>query len=513
MIARSDNREFTDASVLPREVRRVLEYMRAHLDRDCSLADLAIIAGVSGRTVQRQFRSFLNKSPGAVLHDLRFDRARRELLRSLPGTKVTDVALRCGFQHCGRFSVDYRRRYDETPTQTLKRQAVFASALASAPSFFPSGRDRPSVAFGPIEASPEHGEFARSIADELSGALTRAGMFVPREPGTARYRIFGVLRGAGGQARLSFRLFETETGRQLWAHRVDGPFGDGLVPDEHLATRIAGAIQPSLRLAEIDRAQRLPDVDVGSRDLALRAMPGVLSLDMEGNAQALDLLERAMDRDPGNALATALAAWARVQRVVYHFTATPLEDRAQSLALARKAQAMAVDATVLAVLGNAFTLLKELEAAELMVGKALATDGGSAWAWSRSGWIDLYNGDPRSAIERLGIALDLAPLDSFAFNSMVGIGCAHFEAGNYREAARWQERALIAHPSAIWVHRTLCPAYALAGAESEARRSMLALRTQYPDLTIAEVRKGLPPLSQSYSDRMVGGLQSIGLPA
>ena len=103
--------------------------------------------------------------------------------------------------------------------------------------------------------------------------------------------------------------------------------------------------------------------------MALRAMPYVLSLNAEGNAHALDLLERAMQHDPDNALATALAAWAYSQRVVYHFAATPNEDRARGIELARKAQTLGGDATVLAVLGNALTFLHDLDAAELMIRK------------------------------------------------------------------------------------------------------------------------------------------------
>ena len=115
-------------------------------------------------------------------------------------------------------------------------------------------------------------------------------------------------------------------------------------------------------------------------DLALRAMPGVLSLDAEGNSRAIDLLERAMDRDPGNALATALAAWARVQRIIYHFTTNPAKERALSADLVRRAQSLSADATVLAILGNAVTLLSDLDAASLIIRKALSVDGGSAWA-------------------------------------------------------------------------------------------------------------------------------------
>jgi hypothetical protein len=145
--------------------------------------------------------------------------------------------------------------------------------------------------------------------------------------------------------------------------------------------------------------------------------------------------------------------------------------------------------------------------------KALLLDGGSAWAWSRSGWIDAYRGDPESAIERFKIALDLAPQDPLAFNSLVGIGCAHFAAGNYAEAARWQQRALIEHPSASWVHRTLCPAYLLAGAKSEARRSLDALRAQYPKLTLSKIQQGMPPLPEAYCDLVVDALHGVGLPA
>jgi AraC-like DNA-binding protein/tetratricopeptide (TPR) repeat protein len=500
-------------TLLPRSVRGALDAMRANMEHDWSVPDLAAAAAVSARTLQRQFQVFLGKTPGIALRDIRFERARRELLQGQPGTKVTEVALRCGFAHCGRFSVEYRRRYGETPSQTLRRQALFAGTVASMPSVFTSGRDRPTVALDAIDAAPEQGEFARSIAGELATALTRAGVSVASHAGSAQYRLAGVIRGSGRQTRLTLRLIETETGRHLSAHRSDGILDEDSVPLEHFATKIAAALQPCLRQAEIDRALRKPDDALSAHDLALRAMPGVLSLDAEGNSHALDLLERAMERDPDSALATALAAWARVQRVIYHFTTDVHEERARSVQLVRKAQGLAGDATVLAILGNALTVLHDVDAADAVIRKALSVDGGSAWAWSRSGFIDVYKGDAESAIERFKIALDLAPHDSLAFNSVVGIGCAHFKAGRYVEAAHWQQRALGEHPSAVWVHRTLCPAYALSGASTEARRSLSALREHYPELTSSDVQLGMPPLPQTYRDQVVDALHTVGLPA
>ena len=487
--------------------------MQADLGRDWRVPELAALAGISNRTLQRQFQVFLGATPGAALRDLRFESARRELLQGSPHAKVMDIALRCGFPHFGRFSVEYRRRYGETPSQTLRRQATLAAALISMPTVFAGGQDRPTVALTPIESGAEDAEIARDIADELSTALTRTGVSVTSQTRSARYHLAGALRGSGAQARLSFRLIDGETGRHLWAHRSEAAIGGDFAAEQHLAARIAAALQPYLRLAEIDRAQRKPDADLNAHDLTLRAMPHVLSMDAEGNARALDLLDRASERDPDYPLAGALAAWAHAQRIIYHFSASAPEERALSAELARKALPRAGDATSLALLGNAYTSLRDLATAELVIRKALAVDGGSAWAWSRSGWIDLYKGDSDSAIERFKIALELAPHDSLAFNNFVGIGCAHFNAGRYMEAARWQERALAEHPSAAWVHRTLCPAYVLAGAEPEAHRSLVALRAQYPDLTVSRVQAGLPPLTPAYTGLLVGALEAVGLPS
>lgn len=501
----------SSTSLLPRGVRRALDAMRMDVGRDWSVADLAATANQSSRTLQRQFKVFLGRTPREVLRDLRFELARGALLQSSPDAKVMDVALLHGFPHFGRFSIEYRRRYRETPSQTLKRQARLISVLASAPPIVVPHRDQPAAAIGPIEASPEHAEIARAVADDLANALMRTGLSVASQPRSARYHVAGALRGSGKQMRLTVRLIDAETGRCVSAHRSDGAPASRLSA-EHFAARIAAALQPGLRLAEIERAARKPDAELSPRDLTLRAMPGALSLDADGNARAIELLARAIERDPDNALANALAAWAHIQRIVYYFTTTPDLDRARGAALARKALTVAKDATTLAVLGNAITLLHDLDTAETVIRKALAVDGGSAWAWSRSGWLDVYKGDADSAIERFKIALDLAPHDSLAFNSLVGIGCAHFNAGRYADAAHWQQRALLDHPSAIWVHRTLAPAYVLSGAQAEAQRSLATLREHHPDLTIPEIEQGLPPLPPASCALVVEALHAIGLP-
>jgi hypothetical protein len=47
-----------------------------------------------------------------------------------------------------------------------------------------------------------------------------------------------------------------------------------------------------------------------------------------------------------------------------------------------------------------------------------------------------------SALDKLYFALDLAHDDPLAFNSLIGIGLAHFQVGRYLEATRWLQRAI-----------------------------------------------------------------------
>jgi AraC-like DNA-binding protein/tetratricopeptide (TPR) repeat protein len=497
----------------PRAVRRALDAMHANVGHRWTIAELAAVAGASSRTLQRQFLAFLGKTPHAVLRDTGFARARRELLQGAGGEKIMDIAARCGFPHFGRFAVEYRRRYGETPSQTLKRQAVLSAALAAMPPLFVPRRDRLTLCFAGIDAGPDQIEIARHLTGDLSTALARTGVAVTREAHLARYQLTGSIRPAGPQSRLLFRLTDRESGRQLWAHRADCLLAGDFAAEENLSTRVAAALQPCLRSAEIERALQKPRGELSPHELALRAMPGVLAFDAEGNAQALEWLEGAMERDPDQPLAVALAAWAHLQRVIYHFTTEPQQARARGIELTQKAMALSGDATTLAVLGNALTLLGDLDAAAQVIAKALAVDGGSAWAWGRSGWIDVYRGDGESAIERFKIALDLAPHDVLAFNSQVGIGCAHFHAGAYAEAAIWQEAALRQHPSAFWVHRTMCAAYVHAGEKPKARQSLGMLRVRYPELTVSQLKLGMPPLPSQQRDLVVGALSEAGLPA
>jgi AraC-like DNA-binding protein/tetratricopeptide (TPR) repeat protein len=490
----------------------VLDLMQANCGHQYRLTELAALAKVPSRTLQRQFRQFIGMSPLAKLRELRLERARRELLRVASTTTVADIAHRCGFGHLGRFAAEYKRRYGEAPSTTRDRSASLAHVVSRGAFPLVSYFEPPTIAVLPVDSSQDDRHVARGIFEALSAGLARGRSVRVVERSSARYRLLGNLRREDAALRLGLRLVESATAQLLWAGSYDGLANQGFAFEEHVAAVATVAVRASLEVAEIARAWRKPTADLTAFELALRALPSVVALERSAAARAIDLLGEALALDPNQPFAAALAAWCHAQRVIYQFTTTPEQERAEALQLAQKAVANLTgdDATVRTILGNAYNAIHDLDSAEIMVDKAISLDGGSAWAWGRSGWIDAYRGRAASAIERLGIALTLNPTDALAPSFQVGLGCANFHTGSYDEAAFWLQRAVAEQPSAFWAHRVLCPAYVHAGRKDEAQRSLAALRRENPDTTIAAVVSALP-MTQEFLDRIAEGLESAGL--
>jgi AraC-like DNA-binding protein len=114
--------------VAPRCVRQAEGYLEAHCAEPITPEALAAVTGVSVRSLFLGFQRFRGVSPMRWLRELRLHRARQELLGCGPAVHVTDVALRWGFYHLGRFAQEYRQTYGETPAQTLAAARAFAPA-------------------------------------------------------------------------------------------------------------------------------------------------------------------------------------------------------------------------------------------------------------------------------------------------------------------------------------------------------------------------------------------------
>mgnify|MGYP002078847797 CR=1 FL=1 len=104
----------------PRHLRQAEAFIEAHLDQPITLEEVARAAGISPRGLQLAFRQWRGTTPLGFWREQRLARAHAELMAAPAGTRVTDVALRWGFSHFGRFAELYRARYGLCPSDTLR---------------------------------------------------------------------------------------------------------------------------------------------------------------------------------------------------------------------------------------------------------------------------------------------------------------------------------------------------------------------------------------------------------
>jgi adenylate cyclase len=469
--------------------------------------------------------------------------ARLEGVAEPGGVCISDDAHR---QIRGKIDVDF----DDIGEQTLKNIAepmrawrirLADEASSAIPSTSPPVQvqnlalpDKPSIVVLPFDnmsAEPGQDYLADGIVEAITAALScirsffviaRSSAFtykgratnareVGKELGVA-YLLEGSVQKAGNRLRIIVQLIETEGGAHVWSSRFDGAIDDFFDLEDRITEQVAGALQPSIRIAEIERSRRKRPQDLGSYDFTMRAMPHVWALEKEESAKALELLEKAIAIDPQYPLALSLAGWCHAQRSVYNWADDIAESQAMARRLAERAAEMSGDDPItLAVLGAVHTFVRNHGTARVLLERAVTLDPNAAWAWSRLGWLEAYADQPEKAIGNFQRALRLSPIDPMSFNNYVGIGSAHEVAQEYDQAASFYRRALEERPNASWIYRNLASVLSGAGRVEEAKQVFAKLMRYYPELTISRFKQAMV-FSPAVLDRMAENLRKLGLP-
>jgi adenylate cyclase len=398
----------------------------------------------------------------------------------------------------------------------------------------PALPDKPSIVVLPFDnmsAEPGQDYLADGIVESITAALSHIKSFfviarnsaftykgraknvrdIGRELGVA-YVIEGSVQKGGNRLRITVQLVETETGAHVWSQRYDGTVDDIFDLQDRIAEQLAGAIQPSIRIAEIERSRRKRPQDLSAYDYTMRAMPHIWALEKEEAAKALELLEKALAIDPNYPLALSLAGWCHGQRSVYNFVDDVAASQAKARAMAERAAELGGDdPIILAVLGAVHTFTRNLGTARILLERAVALDPNAAWAWHRLGWVENYSERPREAIGHLERALRLSPLDPMNFNNYVGLASAYQLMEDYEKAVPLFRRALEEKPNAKWIHRNLAPALLGAGREEEAKASFAEMMNYYPGLTVTKYKQAMV-FTPTSLERMAKYLRQLGLP-
>lgn len=101
---------------------RAEDFLRFNLGSPFSLSNLALAAGTTPRTLQREFLQAFGLTPMQWSRCLALHRM-RNLLAQPEWRKFTveTIALQCGFRHMGRFAGYYRDLFGESPSRTRRK--------------------------------------------------------------------------------------------------------------------------------------------------------------------------------------------------------------------------------------------------------------------------------------------------------------------------------------------------------------------------------------------------------
>jgi TolB-like protein/Tfp pilus assembly protein PilF len=393
--------------------------------------------------------------------------------------------------------------------------------------------DKPSIAVLPFQnmsGDPEQEYFADGMVDDIITALSRfKSLFViarnssfsykgkspdirqvGRELGV-RYVLEGSVRKAGSRLRISGQLIDASTGAHLWADRFDGALEDVFELQDQVTERVVAAIAPRLEQAAIDRSSRKTARNLGAYDCYLRSLALMRPVSSKQDlAQAEPLLRHAIELDSDLAPAYGLLLVCHANRKTLGLEPDAAEVARVVRIVLRIGQD---DPAALSNTGWAVAyVLRDLAHGRLLVDRALALNPSLVDGWSRSGWINVWSGNPALAVEHLKRAIRHDPLHQFG-NVLSGMANALFFLGKYDEAMAWAERMLRENPDTYPGTRIFAASAAFANLTDVAQEAAKRLLSIDPEFRVSRLASYLGPFQNpEFIEKYAEGLRLAGIP-
>jgi adenylate cyclase len=369
--------------------------------------------------------------------------------------------------------------------------------------------DKPSLVVLPFQnmsGDPEQEYFADGMVEDITTALSRiGGLFViarnsafsykgrtidvrqvGRELGV-RYVLEGSVRKGGNRVRIACQLINASTASHVWADRFDSNFDDIFDLQDRMTESVAGAIEPTLRKLEIERATNKPTENLDAYDLYLRASHHADLMTRADLIEALRLLRKAIAIDPRFALAKALIGLCILRQRSLTYLAYDAPEVAEAVGFARSALTDANDdPTTLCFAGQSVAMLvPDVVAGRLALDRALSLNPNSALALRISGLIWNNIGDWATAREELARAIRLSPRDSAMPLIQQYLAEATAGLGDFEQALVLQRKVVAAFPGELYGRRALLHYLVMAGRLDEAKELARKLVVEIPDFTLA----------------------------
>ncbi|MBN8987628.1 MAG: winged helix-turn-helix domain-containing protein [Rhizobiales bacterium] len=383
------------------------------------------------------------------------------------------------------------RGYRLTASRASKQTPARAKVIAVLP-------------FRNMSGDPDQGYFVDGMVEDIITGLARVRWFsvvgrnstfayrdrqiAPAQAGEelgARYILDGSIRKAGSRIRITAELTDAETGLQLWGERYDRILEDIFALQDELTMNVVGAIEPTIRRAEIDRVRRRRPESLDAYDLVLRAMPYLHSYRATEIDAAKALLKRALKLEPG--YPAAHASIALCYHACFSWGGLREEDRIAAVEHAYAGSAdITDDASALGICGFVLSLDgKDHVAAGKLFDRALALSRSDMFTLLFSSIAASWLGDGDVAVERANRALKLSPFDPLNYLAFNAIGIAGISGGRYGEAHEAATRSIRINPGFCVSHAIGVAGLMGLGLERDAREAASRLLKLDPQFSIA----------------------------
>lgn len=109
------------SEVYPEFLKRALHYIHQNIQQPICSDDLERIAGVSKQKLSKAFRERLKLSYNSYIRYYRLKCIYQELSLAKDKKNITNIAMKWGVNHLGRFSIEYKQQFGESPSDTIRK--------------------------------------------------------------------------------------------------------------------------------------------------------------------------------------------------------------------------------------------------------------------------------------------------------------------------------------------------------------------------------------------------------
>ena len=409
-----------------------------------------------------------------------------------------------------------QQRKMESPTSTSPVQPLRASAQPS----------KPSVAVLPfrnLSGDPDQQYFSDGLTEDVITELSRFRSLIVigrhssfreqfidlseigRKLGV-EYVVDGSVGGAADQIRITARLSEAGSGRQLWAERYARKRQDVFAVQDEVARTIVATLSGRLEDAGAERARHKHAGSLAAYDCLFRAIELHNRMTDKDEPGAREMLLKALDLDPEFALAHA---WLAISYMVDWFEYGSREAFDRALVLARRAVRLDDnDGRCHGTLGYVSTYHRLFEQAAYHLERAVTLTPNDFRVICGRGMLLAYLGRPEEAFEWLSTAFHLNPYPPEWYGPCKGMTL--YSARRYTEAVAVLEGS--SQSGDLWSGMYLAASLARLDRRDEARMVLAESFAKRPALSLFPYASNEPYKNAADLEHLLDALRKVALP-